>query len=59
MTERQICSPENPMPKNAGGRWAHTNVIEVGEQRDGWPGGDIQRYRCTDCGHEWTEELPQ
>ena len=59
MTERQICSPESPMPKGATGRWAHTNVEEVGRQRNGWPCGDDQDYRCKDCGHEWTEELPQ
>lgn len=56
---RNICTPENPMPKGATGRWAHTRVEEVGDQRDGYPGGDIQRMRCKDCGKEWTEELPQ
>lgn len=59
MTDRQICSPERPMPKNAEGRWAHTNVEEVGEQQNGWPGGDWVTYRCKDCGHKWEEELPQ
>ena len=57
--DRQICSPESPMPKGACGRWAHTNVEEVGDQEDGWPGGDYQGYRCLDCGHTWKEELPQ
>lgn len=47
-SNRQICSPEHPMPKGAPGRWAHTNVEEVGEQMNGWPGGDIQGYRCKD-----------
>ena len=56
---RSVCSPESPMPKGAKGRWAHTNVVEVGDQENGWPGGDYQWYRCTDCGHEWREELPQ
>jgi hypothetical protein len=59
MSERQTCSPEHPMPKGATGRWEHTNVKEVGEQINGWPAGDIQGYRCVDCGHEWEEELPQ
>ena len=57
--ERQLCSPEHPMPKGATGRWEHTNVVEVGEQSDGYPGDDLQRYRCNDCGHEWRAELPQ
>lgn len=56
---RNICTPENPMPKGASGSWLHTNVEEVGEQQDGYPGGDIQKMRCTDCGKEWKEELPQ
>lgn len=51
--------PESPMPKGAGGRWEHTNVVEEGDQENGWPGGDYQGYRCTDCGHTWREELPQ
>lgn len=58
-TKRFICSPEHPMPKEATGRWEHTNVEEVGEQRDGYPGGDLQDYRCLDCEHRWTAELPQ
>jgi hypothetical protein len=60
-TDIYVCSPERPMPaeRPAGSRWAHTNVEEVGEQEDGWPGGDWQRYRCRDCGHTWGAELPQ
>lgn len=54
-TGRQICSPEHPMPKDAPGRWAHTNVREVGECSQGC----CADYRCDDCGHEWREELPQ
>lgn len=54
-----LCSPENPMPKGAPGRWSHTNVEYVGDQKDGYPGGDWQHYRCKDCHHEWDAELPQ
>lgn len=54
-SKRKICSPEHPMPKGAGGRWAHTNVIETGECSDGC----CAYYRCLDCEHEWEEELPQ
>ena len=56
---RPLCSPEHPMPKGADGYWSHTNVEEVGDQVDGYPGGDLQRMRCKDCGVEWTTELPQ
>jgi len=54
-----LCSPEHPMPQGAPGRWEHTNAHEVGEQLDGWPGGDIVRMRCDDCGESWRMELPQ
>lgn len=56
---RWICTPELPMPKGAEGRWEHEVVEEIGDSEDGWPGGDIQRFRCKNCGHEWEEELPQ
>ncbi len=56
---RYLCSPEHPMPKGALGRWSHTNVSEVGEQEDGYPGGDWQKYECADCGYTWKAELPQ
>lgn len=55
-----ICTPEKPWDhKPTGQQVRHTNVEEVGDQEDGWPGGDIQRMRCKDCGHTWKEELPQ
>jgi hypothetical protein len=58
---RYICDKDHPMPKDRkrGERWIHTNVVEDGEQTDGYPGGDIQRYKCLDCGHTWKEELPE
>jgi hypothetical protein len=37
----------------------HESAVEVGEQKDGWPGGDIIRLKCPHCGHTWTAELPQ
>lgn len=59
MSDRQIGSPEHPMPQGATGRWRHTNTEEVGPQESGWPSGDIVTVRCKDCGHTWREELPQ
>ncbi len=58
---RYLCSPENPMPKDAPKniRWIHSNLEEVGEQENGYPSGDIVRYRCKDCGATWRQELPQ
>lgn len=52
--ERQTCTPNNPMPKGALGRWEHTNAHEIECGSD-----YCARYKCDDCGHEWTEELPE
>lgn len=57
--KRNICSEERPMPEGAKGRWAHGKVVEIGEQEDGWPGGDFVTKKCLICGHTWKEELPQ
>jgi hypothetical protein len=56
---RLLCTPERPMPKGAPGQWAHNGTREVGEQENGYPGGDIIRCECRNCGHTWREELPQ
>jgi hypothetical protein len=58
--ERNNCTKESPMPKDAPGRWIHHNTEEVGDQEDshGW-GGDIVTMRCLNCNHTWRMELPQ
>ena len=56
------CTEQTPFSESVdkpGDRWQHHGAYEVGEQEDGYPGGDIQRYRCKFCGLEWKEELPQ
>lgn len=39
-------------------KW-HPDAKSVGDQRDGWPSGDLQDYKCPNCGKEFTVELPQ
>lgn len=54
-----VCTPENPWtPEKAKGAY-HPLAYEIGEQEDGYPGGDIVTYRCPTCGVEWRSELPQ
>lgn len=54
-----VCTPERPWTPADGTPVSHTNAHEVGEQENGYPGGDIVRMRCKDCGVEWRAELPQ
>lgn len=56
---RNLCTPERPWTEADGGPVVHRGAREVGEQEDGWPGGDIVRYECVDCGAQWSAELPQ
>lgn len=58
----KVCTKETPFtPEKDSSEvtWMHEGAEEVGYQEDGYPGGDIQRYRCKHCGTEWKEELPQ
>jgi hypothetical protein len=45
--------------RNPNARWRHSRVVEVGEQENGWPGGDIITNKCMNCGTTWKKELPQ
>jgi hypothetical protein len=56
-----VCTKERPWQHNPYEkvRVIHPDAREVGEQEDGWPGGDIVRYECPNCGHRWKQELPQ
>ena len=59
---RKLCTKDSPYTDarhNAGDKWMHNDVIEVGEQEDGWPCGDIITKKCNNCGVTWREELPQ
>ena len=62
MISKKVCSPESPYSKERDGadvQWFHIDVHEVGEQEDGYPGGDIVTYECRTCGITWKTELPQ
>ena len=64
MIARRQCTKDTPYTPERdkaepGYGWEHSSAHEVGEQEDGWPGGDRVRMRCDNCGIEWTAELPQ
>ncbi len=40
-------------------QWYHPDAKTVGRGRDGWPGGDLQDYRCPHCGLLFTVEVAQ
>lgn len=54
-----MCTPEHPWTKDDPMPVRHSAVHEVGDQEDGWPGGDIVTYECRNCGTRWRSELPQ
>ena len=61
MNERRtfFCTEETPWREGEPGPVCHPRAYEVGDQKDGWPGGDIVTMVCPICGIRWTEELPQ
>lgn len=55
-----ICTPDNPWKEGDGYPVQHEGCHEVSDsQENGWPGGDIVRMICPNCGVTWTKELPQ
>ncbi len=52
------CTAATPWSPD-GGKASHPDAREVGEQEDGYPGGDIVTYECPYCRVRWTQELPQ
>jgi len=53
------CTKNTPWSKDKGTPVIHTDAHTIGEQEDGYPGGDIVRMKCPHCGHSWKKELPQ
>jgi len=57
MNDRNLCTPEKPMPQGAKGRWIHTSA-EIVDEDYGWYGdGDYNVYECKDCGERWRSEI--
>lgn len=56
---RYLCTESTPWDPTKGTRVVHASAREVGEQVDGYPGGDLVMMKCDDCGHLWEMELPQ
>ena len=54
-----VCTPERPWTDGDPTPVVHPKAHEVGEQENGWPGGDIVTMECPTCGTRWREELPQ
>jgi hypothetical protein len=56
-----ICSENHPWTPGMGteGGVVHVEAHEVGEQENGYPGGDIVTYECPVCKTRWRTELPQ
>jgi len=52
------CTKDDPWREDMGKRGIHPDAKE-GSQHDGYPGGDIVKWECPNCGVHWREELPQ
>jgi len=59
ITEKHICTAEDPWTPERGNRSVHPDARETGPQRDGYPGGDWVTYKCPHCGRLFDVELPQ
>ena len=55
-----ICTKETPWNKirNREIKVVQPDAEEI-SQRDGYPCGDYIDYKCPNCGHEFSVELPQ
>jgi len=53
------CTKEAPWKPEYGKPVEHEGAHEIGEQEDGYPGGDIVTMCCDNCGIQWRTELPQ
>jgi hypothetical protein len=59
MPQPFLCTKETPWAPGLPTPVIHDETEEVGEQQNGWPGGDIITLRCKNCGKTWKEELSQ
>jgi len=57
--DRYVCTKDEPWSQEKGEFSAHPDAREVGEQQDGYPGGDIVTYHCPNCNLRFKVELPQ
>lgn len=59
MTDRQICSKESPMPKDAQGLWQHPDAKMIDTDYGGVSdGGSYEKYLCPICGLRFWVTLP-
>lgn len=59
MSDREVCTRENPMPKNAPGFWAHPDSVFIEDEYNGLCGGGDYEYRhCPNCDLKFRVTLP-
>jgi len=59
MDKRHTCTADDPWTRDKSFYGDHPDAVEVGDQEDGYPGGDIVTYDCPHCGLRFRCELPQ
>lgn len=61
MSDRNICTKENPFKEGMAGGWEHPDAVEIEEdygKGGGVADGDYIKYQCPNCGKTFKEELP-
>ncbi len=56
---RHKCTAEDSWTPEKSSISFHPDAIEIGEQMDNWPAGDLVSCECPHCKTTWKEELPQ
>ena len=58
MTGRHVCTADDPWTPDKSGRATHPDAVLLRDE-DGYPGGDVDVYRCPHCGLTFRVEVPQ
>jgi hypothetical protein len=59
MKKINICTKENPMPKNSKRKWQHPDAIKVMDKDYDYGFITYDVYQCPNCGKIFKEEIPQ
>jgi len=59
MNKRHMCTKDDPWTREKSRYAYHPDAKEVGDQKDGYPHGDVVTVQCPHCKIVFESELPQ